>query len=491
MIDAAIISSPKARARAAELLLTVFVLIVYGLAILAPAQWIWTQITGLEKTAILTASFLAPMACVKFLGLPSRAISLGPLLLITACALLSRASFHILQQLSASFALLGFYGFAPMFTGLSPALWRQGLVLAFLGALAVPFALVPGTGAGFYLRLLTADISAALLALIGHGSVGANDVLIFENGIAQVDIPCSGLKSLFTGTAFFLAASLILKRTVSWRWLLVYGVFIFCLLSANILRVTVLIFLSEVMGFRAFADQIHTVLGLALFAINCIIAILLLRLIPFRALEDGAFASPRFGFGLAAGAVITASIFLIGQAQTTWDHQIGAPDIAQLTPVELTTTETRFFAARGKTNARKWRFEQNALSGSILVVKSRAANGLHAPEMCLMGNGLTIDAMDSRSWDDWSLQKGKGDFRALSLNAQSYSAVYWMQSADLTTDDFRKRLTQYALGRHNEWIMVTILFDQGLKLDKIDGKNPAVAELMQRLRNSYKKDNGS
>ena len=481
-------SIDKIRPELSGLVMAVALLALYGLAVFAPVQWVWAQMSGFEQGVALLALPVAALACLKYLGPPARGLPVLALLLIAVCALLSRASFHILQQVSASFALLGLYGFAPIFSRLTPALWRQGFILAGLAALAMPFALVPGTGAGFYLRLLTADISAALLAVIGHGSLGANDVLIFENGIAQVDIPCSGLKSLFTGTDFFLAASLILKRPISWRWIGVYGFFVFCLLSANIIRVTVLIFLSEILEWREFADQIHTALGLALFTINCLIAILLLRRIPLKDLSGTPFGRSKFGYGLPAAAVMLASIFAIGQTLPVWDDHIAAPNLSVMSDVDLTETERRFFAARGQTQARKWRFAQDGLSGSILVVKSRAANGLHAPEMCLMGNGLRIDSMVSRSWDHWQVQKGKGAFRALSLNEENYSAVYWMQSRQMITDDFRKRLTQYALGRHNEWIMVTILFDQGHRLDKIEGKDPAIAGLMSGLQAFYEKE---
>lgn len=462
-------------------------LFVYVWATSGSLIWIWSQSAATEQVIMGAGAVIALVACIKFLGLPRRALPFSALILIVVFAALSRASFHILQQLSASFALFGFYGFAPAFLRMSPTLWRQGMVLAFLAALALPFALVPGTGAGFYLRLLTADISAMFLDWFGHSSMGANDVLIFENGIAQVDMPCSGLKSLFTGTAFFLAASLILKRPVTWRWLLVYGLFVLCLLSANILRVTTLIFLSEVQQWRDLADQLHVIIGVALFVGNCVLAVVFLRWLPKGETLTGQFPPSKLYGTIIASAAVGVFVLLFSTQPSVWNKSIDAPDFIQLDEAGLTPAEIRFFSARGQSHARKWRFTHDALSGSILVVKSRAANGLHAPEICLMGNGLTIDSMQSRDWDDWQSQKGKGDFRALSLNEDRYSAVYWMQSDGLITDDFRKRLTQYALGRHNEWIMVTILFDQSLKLDKIDAKNPAVAELMQGLQSFYRR----
>ena len=137
---------------------------------------------------------------------------------------------------------------------------------------------------GFYLRLITADAAAQILAVFGHASYGAHDVLIFDNGIAQVDLPCSGLKSLFTGTGFFLIASLILRRAVSLKWLMGYGVFAGLLILANTVRVTLLVWVLEVLEQRALAETIHMPLGLMLFCLVCLGGIFILLKIPHQAL---------------------------------------------------------------------------------------------------------------------------------------------------------------------------------------------------------------
>ena len=45
-------------------------------------------------------------------------------------------------------------------------------------------------------------------------------IIVLENGVAQVDVPCSGLKSLGTGTLFLLAATSMEDRKLGGRWLL-------------------------------------------------------------------------------------------------------------------------------------------------------------------------------------------------------------------------------------------------------------------------------
>ncbi len=410
-------------------------------------------------------------------GWPERALPILAQALIGVCAFFTVLTFPILQQLSAAFALLGLYGFFAGFARVSPALWRKGFILAGLVALALPFALVPGTGAGFYLRLLTADTAAQILAIFGHTSLGAHDVLIFDNGIAQVDIPCSGLKSLFTGTAFFLVASMILRRTVSVGWVFAYGVFIILMLIANIVRVTMLIWISEIMEMRDLAERIHMPLGLALFCTVCVAGVyMLLKARPYQVdIEPEAPV-----WRAAQASIFVLLVALAGLAFAQPDPP--APMNAKLTPfagldiaaIPLTKTERDFFAARDQTRAAKWMFRTGKLSGSMLVVRSRAANGLHAPEVCMLGNGVSVQSMTSKALGaDMS-------YRWLTVDEARRNAVYWMQSGDIITDDFRVRLSKYVIGGYRDWTMVTLLFDQRHNVD-----TPDVQSLMAKLRKHY------
>lgn len=155
--------------------------------------------------AIIAVSLLVFFSAVKVQP------RLLPLLLIGAGALGAAGLINILPQLALTFALIGAYGFA----GLVPKLrvwWGAGLFAAMLIALVLPFGVSTQTGAGFFLRVAVTDAAAQILNMFGVTFLTAHDVLIFENSLARVDAPCSGLKSLFTGTAFFLAASMVLRR---------------------------------------------------------------------------------------------------------------------------------------------------------------------------------------------------------------------------------------------------------------------------------------
>ena len=462
-----------------------FLLATYVLATKMALVWICNELTSTQFFTALSIVIIGLIVIIWKLGFPKKPLSAPVLCLIASCGLLSIFTFSILQQLSASFALLGLYGCFSSLASVSPTLWRKGLIMAGLSALALPFALVPGTGMGFYLRLLTADAAAQLLALIGHSSLEAHDVLIFDNGIAQVDLPCSGLKSLFTGTGFFFLASLIMRREANIKWIIGYSIFAILLVVANAFRVTILIWVSEIMQHRDIAETIHMPLGLMLFCAVCMSGVFILhKLKPMKLAKDEVIAVesrsiiPALTLSVLAGFMLLATSDMLPRNNLSGPSDITLPKVLDAQTVALTPTETRFFGARDQTSAKKWMFEYHGFSGSMLVVRSGAANGLHAPEVCMLGNGISVDQMETRIFNS-------GKYRHLTVDNGRRNAVYWMQSERTITDDFRKRLGDFILGGQDDWVMVTILFDERLNLAESPNNKTSLDTLMLALQSHY------
>lgn len=427
---------------------------IYLVNALPVIEWVLSQDT-LSLPAVLLGAFgcMIVAGIIFLFGFPTKRLSTEAVILVVICAGLSHFTFSIFHQLSTAFILLGFYGFAAGFERITPRLWRQGIVLASLAALVLPFAIARGTGLGFYLRLLTADTAAQVLSWLGFTSMGAHDVLIFDNGIAQVDAPCSGLKSLFTGTAFYLVASLMFRRVISFKWVGLYSLFIGLLLIANTLRVILLIYMSEIANQHDLAEAIHVPLGLILFSLCCVVALWGMKYIPSYRQTSGPRTRtlPFWGWAVALVFLLAMSV-IRGTEVTAFTPHLSPPTDLSLKPIELTPTETGFFKARENTQASKWMFEYQGLSGSMLVVQSRAANGLHAPEICFLGNGISVNTMRSIS------SQGQ-TYRWLSVDESRKSAMYWMQSGTDVTDDFRVRLSRFLFGGKRDWTLVTILLD--------------------------------
>lgn len=182
------------------------------------------------------------------------------------------------EQLPALLFLLGSYGLMGLF--LSPTLWRKGLATAVALAAVVPFWLQFTTGLGFPARILTAQAVEALLHSWHITALSSEDIIVLETGIAHVDLPCSGLKSLWMGTVLLLSMTWLEKRQIGLRWLFVWLVNLSLLVVANIARVLTLVILIYVLRQPALADIVHVPLGLLSFVMVSLTAWGMLRWIP-------------------------------------------------------------------------------------------------------------------------------------------------------------------------------------------------------------------
>ncbi|MCB0190287.1 MAG: archaeosortase/exosortase family protein, partial [Caldilineaceae bacterium] len=141
--------------------------------------------------------------------------------------------------LAASLFFLASYGLLGLW--MTPARWRQGLPAALLLVGALPFGEHLQTFVGYPMRIATANLVGEGFRTLGVGSIGLDTILTFENGIAHVDLPCSGVKSLWTGGLFLIAVTWIERHPLNLRWLGIAGVFGGLLFVGNFVRVAVLI----------------------------------------------------------------------------------------------------------------------------------------------------------------------------------------------------------------------------------------------------------
>ena len=328
-----------------------------------------------------------------------------------------------------------------------------------LVALVLPFGVATYSGLGFVLRVFSTDVAAQFLQLLGYSFLSAHDVLIFENSVAQVDAPCSGLKSIFTGSAFFLAASMVLRREVSRRWIAIFGAFLFLVLAANIFRIVLLVVVAQGLNQPDFAAQLHVPLGLVLFMGCCIAAMALLAPLPMRSLKSESTAIDvsrhgPVGFVFVPVAMAVLSILAMPfRGPAVQALPIDAPPGMSLTAQDLTVAEKQFYATQPGTAARKWRFQTSDFGGALLVVRSSAVTGMHAPEVCFSANGYVVHDMST------ILMGPERPIRTLHVGAHRQQAFYWMQSRATVTDSFLDRFNRYVFAAENDWIMVTILLD--------------------------------
>ena len=366
-----------------------------------------------------------------------------------------------LPQVNLTLLLLGIYGWF----GLKPSWWLKGskaLIVVLLLAITVPFYLEFSSGLGFGLRLLTASLIEQTLANLGINAISSHDIILTENAIAHIDIPCSGLKSLWVGSLFFLVVLIMFNRritgNVGWKYLIFIGL----LLSANTFRVLILTLLTAVYDQPQMAEALHIPLGILGFGISCSVAIFMLQrqtdsslpvLTPMRVSNRTATAFLLFMILLTGGqTIISVHNTVFTKRQEIIPFTL-PPQFHPL-PVSLTTGEQRYFARSDQTIAQKWRWFFGNHTGSILLVQSLDFNMFHAPELCMAANGIMVDAMKTVKITP-TLQ-----VRVLSLNQGQLTGIYWLQSGNDTTDSFGERYWRYFWRQEKNWRMISLIINQ-------------------------------
>jgi exosortase O len=389
-------------------------------------------------------------------------LHLGPLALMLGCGIgaISTRWLIALEQLPVVLFLFGTYGMLGLC--LEPRTWRKGLPVGAAIACLLPFGVQFSTGLGAPARVLTSQGVAFVLHQWKIPAISTEDIILLDTGVAYVDNPCSGLKSMWTGTLFLLAATWLEGRQIGVRWLLVCFSNLGLLAIANTSRVIVLVVLTYILKQPLLAEMMHVPLGLMGFLMASAAAWGLLRWVPRQRnlgnLEQR--SSPRSTF--KAPFIITACILalaLIPQPQivatSAWDVSAlqWSPQI-RAKPVPLNSYEQKFFAHYPGVTTQKQRFQFQGITGSLILVASPTWQAHHAPELCLTASGHRIESMVGQALTP------NITGRWLELDGGQKTAAYWFQSATHTTDDFFVRFRGEIFRTDPSWILVSIVFDQ-------------------------------
>jgi exosortase O len=412
-----------------------------------------------------------------------------PLLLIFGCgvATISTQWLVSLAQLPVGLFLLGSYGLLGLW--LAPWGWRRGLPVAIAIACLLPFGVQFSTGVGTPARIFTAQIVEWILHSWQISAISAGDVIVLETGVAYVDLPCSGLKSMWTGTLFLLASTWLEGRQIGLRWVVVGLANLVFLAIANTGRVLILTILTHVLHQSAWAEILHVPLGLIGFIMASLLTWGLLRLVPKAGIEPSQAdrLEPaqkidlhwRSLLGLA-GLLLALAIVPVPQP----DPAIVAVDLSRLQwaapmqtqPVDLNPQEQKFFANYPGVTTRKQQFQYGELTGTSVLVASPTWQAHHSPEVCLAMIGYKIAPVIQR------IVTPDGTARWLSLDNGKKSAVYWFQSATRTTDDFNSRFWDDVFRRESRWTMVAAVFDRSNSPD-----SPTVQAFVEQTHDAIEK----
>jgi exosortase O len=436
-----------------------------------PFQWLATSIFDVSpfNGVILVAGALL----LAFLGWRYRqSIELAPglhqlpLFLMLGCGGASMATQWLvsLTQLPVGLFLLGSYGLLGLW--LAPSVWRRGLPVGIAIACLLPFGVQFSAGVGAPARIATAHVVEWILHQWQISAISAGDVIVLDTGVAYVDLPCSGLKSMWTGTLFLLAATWLEGRQIGLRWMFVGLANLGFLAIVNTVRVLILTILIHVLHQPAWAEILHVPMGLMGFVMASLLTWGLLRFVPNRAAQSATSErSDRVAtvlnwrsLGALAGLLLVLAIVPMPQPE----RAIAAPDLSRLEwsapmqtqALDLNPQERKFFASYPGVTTRKQQFQYGDLTGTSVVVASPTWQAHHSPELCLAAIGYKIAPVVQQ------IITPEVTARWLSLDGGSRSAIYWFQSATRTTDDFMSRFWDEVFRRESRWTMVSAVFDR-------------------------------
>ncbi|MFZ6031001.1 MAG: exosortase O [Chloroflexota bacterium] len=397
-----------------------------------------------------------------------------------------------INTLSASIFGLATYGLLGLW--MSPRRWQEGLPAALLLIGTLPFGDHLQTFIGYPMRVATAAVVRDGLHAFGVQSIGVDTILVLESGLAQVDLPCSGIKSLWTGLLFLIAAAWIERRPIDLRWLGVAALMGGLLFVANVARVGTLVVVDQVAGWKMAAEMIHVPLGVLAFVVVCGVALWLMqgskpsarpslasaKPVPAASPPAASVKRPLWLVPLLAVAFAVMALLYTPRPQTvsaqagvTWNF----PDRLQLSAYPLSPGLYAWATSGGADSAERWNFtwqvDGHQVSGSFLFLTSDTWRGQHRPERCFEVEGLTVESSHTVMFpDDFParvLEVSHGPVRA--------SAFYWLQTGNRVTDDFATRIWADLTPDRPRWVLVTILLD-----DVYPPDSAAVQSLLELLR---------
>lgn len=390
-----------------------------------------------------------------------------------------------INTISAGF--FGLVGYGLLGLWMRPDRWRDGLPVALLLIAALPFGEHLQTVIGYPMRLATAAIVRDGVRVFGVTSIGVDTILVFENGISTVDVPCSGVKSLWSGALFLLAATWIERRRLNLSWLAIAGVFVALLFLGNLARVGILVVVGEALGQRDLAAMLHVPLGVGVFALTCLAPYGLLRRRGRRLLDDRPArpsTTPRWLAPALAAAILAISAF---HSPRTTVGGLGVAPVLRLPATmtlqeqPLTERESEWLTRDGADWFQRFRFTSSTgdgqtVAGSVILVQASTWRAHHRPERCFEVLGIKLgDSRTDLVAPDFPIRV----FRVGDASAETYAAAYWYQSPSATTDDFGARVWADLTGRSESWMLVSLVLE-----NQADPASPPARAFIRALRDA-------
>ena len=377
------------------------------------------------------------------------------------------------------YVILGFY--------IEKYLWRRSLFIFLILILTLPLLERVQKFLGFPIRLITADIVRYLLQILGIGTISKSAVIISENHATSIDLPCSGVKSIYTGALFMLAVYYLQKVRLTWKLLVISAVFFIALLFFNTWRVFSLVYIYDILEMHEFGDSIHVVMGVFGFVASCSILWFLTK--RFAAVDSTLHtekivkASSQSNLKkiliVIFSVLIIINLFFVKEQSISQVQKIEKPFVLEsisLSELPFSDREESYFVNSDVEYSKKFSgVTKNGLEFSLLVVSSKSARTHHDPEICLQGLGYEINNSEI-------LQVNSLKIRRLSLNDNTAQVFYWYVGKNKNLLDYSERVWEEVKNPKQSWALVIVGFNESVDLQRND-----IVQVIENVNLSAKK----
>ena len=342
----------------------------------------------------------------------------------------------------------------------SPEKWRRSIILSLLLMLLLPLSEQLDVYLGFPLRVWTTQFVEALFSGLRQ-DLTAQNILRFEGRLTKIDLPCSGIRSLWSAAVLVLGLTWIRGASIDFKWLgLGLGYFVL-LIATNIVRIIILVEVGLVLNFPDIADKVHLPLGMMGFIVSSLFYVWIFESMDSRPINERQRVDfwPRpFQFKLLVACVCVLLLSISTQkkfqATVATVHISPAwPKDLSLQTIPLSPIEKQFYSSSNAWLAQKHRFDLPIGSGSVVWIGADSWRSHHNPIRCYQSSGLKIISENPIQIF------GAHYARLLKFDDSSLKAVFWFQSKTLSTDDFSARIWNDFMGQQQQWLLVSILFD--------------------------------
>lgn len=405
------------------------------------AAWLWPLLPwiarsaageeGMVRASALLAGAWMGLSARRFEGPPSAIapwVAALPALLAPLC--------RDLETLQLMLVAVSGYGLLGLFVGANA--WRKLAPLLLLALACAPDPIQLDVMFGWPLRKAIASIAAAIL-----GGVPAETVIAVEGGIAHVDLPCAGMRSLWMIGVLMLIVGLWQRRGLDVRFLVASTLAGLAMIAANTIRVVILVALAHTWGLPMLADSVHVPIGIFGFAASLGAGLAALRLLG----EAGEETAEVYAVRRQVPAWVPAIALIVPLLAPAPARELASTERAPLpdgwSELAPSPIEQRFAGEHGAALT-KARHPEGA---SVVMVASESWLAHHVPEQCLVADGW-------RLVEDHPALIGGLPVRLARLRRGSEvaTAIWWFQRGELLTDDLVFRIRQ-----GGRWVLVSVL----------------------------------